>query len=277
MSITNIMSVDLEDYYCDLPFSEWSKYDSRVVENTNKILDLFERYDVKATFFVLGYIAEKFPELIKKISELGHEISSHTYSHIDLRKVDRKEFEEDFFKSINILEKITNKKVEGFRAPFFSISKNNYWVFEILNNNLTYDSSIFPVKTQLYGIPNAPRIIYKPFLKNIIKKDEQSKLIEIPMATHRIPLLGNIPIAGGFYLRFFPYWYIKWGIKKMNKEGNPAMIYIHPKDLDPEMPKIKEYNWYYYFNLKSGIKKFENLLNDFKFSSVKETLGISND
>lgn len=271
------MSVDLEDYYCDLPFSEWSKYDSRVVENTNKILDLFEKYNVKATFFVLGYIAEKFPDLIKKISDLGHEISSHTYSHIDLRKVNKKEFEEDFFKSINILEKITNKKVEGFRAPFFSINKNNYWVFEILNNNLTYDSSVFPVKTQLYGIPNAPRTIYKPFLKNIIKKDEKSDLIEIPMATHKIPLLGNIPIAGGFYLRFFPYWYIRWGIKKMNKEGNPAMIYIHPKDLDPEMPKIKEYNWYYYFNLKSGIKKFENLLNDFKFSSVKETLEILND
>ena len=277
MPVTNIMSVDLEDYYCDLPFSEWSKYDSRVVENTNKILDLFEKYNVKATFFVLGYIAEKFPELIKKISNLGHEISSHTYSHMDLRKVSRAEFEEDFFKSINILEKITNKKVEGFRAPFFSINKNNYWVFEILNKNLTYDSSIFPVKTQLYGIPNAPRTIYKPFLKNIIKKDEKSDLIEIPMATHKIPLIGNIPIAGGFYLRFFPYWYIKWGIKKMNQSGNPAMVYIHPKDLDPEMPKIKEYSWYYYFNLKSGTKKFESLLNDFKFDTVRKTLGILND
>jgi len=274
MSVTNIMSVDLEDYYCDLPFSEWSKYESRIIKNTEKILILFEKYNVNATFFVLGYIAEKFPELIKKISDLGHEISSHTYSHIDLRKVNKEEFEKDFFKSINILEKITGKKVEGFRAPFFSINKNNYWVFEILSKNITYDSSIFPVKTQLYGIPKAPRTIYKPSLENIIEEDKQGKLIEIPMATHKIPLIGNIPIAGGFYLRFFPYWYMKWGIKKMNKEGNPAMLYIHPKDLDPEMPRIKEYNWYYYYNLKSASKKFENLLKDFKFGSVKKVLSI---
>jgi len=274
MSVTNIMSVDLEDYYCDLPFSEWSKYDSRVVENTEKILELFEKYNVNATFFVLGYIAEKFPELIKKISDLGHEISSHTYSHIDLRKVSKEEFKEDFFKSINILEKITGGKVEGFRAPFFSINKNNYWVFEILSKNLTYDSSIFPVKTQLYGIPKAPRTIYKPSLENIIEDDKHGKLIEIPMATHKIPLIGNVPIAGGFYLRLFPYWYMKWGIKKMNKKGNPAMLYIHPKDLDPEMPRIKEYNWYYYYNLKSASKKFESLLKDFKFGSVKKVLSI---
>lgn len=272
MSVTNIMSVDLEDYYCDLPFSEWSKYESRIIENTEMILKMFEKYDVKATFFVLGYIAERFPDLIKKISKLGHEIASHGYAHIDLRKVSKKQFEEDFLKSINILEKITGKKVEGFRAPFFSINKNNYWVFEILNKNITYDSSIFPVKTQLYGIPNAPRTIYKPSLKNIVNEDKQGKLVEIPMATHRIPLIGNIPIAGGFYLRFFPYWYMKLGIKKMNENGNPAMLYIHPKDLDPEMPKIKEYSWYYYYNLKSGIRKFERLLKDFKFRTAKEVL-----
>jgi polysaccharide deacetylase family protein (PEP-CTERM system associated) len=274
MPITNIMSVDLEDYYCDLPFLEWPKHESRIIKNTKLILEMFEKYDVKATFFVLGYIAEKFPDLIKKISALGHEIASHGYAHIDLRKVSKEQFEEDFFKSINILEKITGKKVEGFRAPFFSINENNYWVFEILSKNISYDSSIFPVKTQLYGIPNAPRSIYKPSLNNIVNEDIQGKLVEIPMATHRIPLIGNIPIAGGFYLRFFPYWYMKLGIKKMNKQGNPAMLYIHPKDLDPEMPRISEYSWYYYYNLKSAVKKFEKLLKDFKFSTAKDILAI---
>jgi polysaccharide deacetylase family protein (PEP-CTERM system associated) len=274
MPITNIMSVDLEDYYCDLPFLEWPKHESRIIKNTKLILEMFEKYDVKATFFVLGYIAEKFPDLIKKISALGHEIASHGYAHIDLRKVSKEQFEEDFFKSINILEKITGKKVEGFRAPFFSINENNYWVFEILSKNISYDSSIFPVKTQLYGIPNAPRSIYKPSLNNIVNEDIQGKLVEIPMATHRIPLIGNIPIAGGFYLRFFPYWYMKLGIKKMNKQGNPAMLYIHPKDLDPEMPRISEYSWYYYYNLKSAVKKFEKLLKDFKFSTAKDVLAI---
>ena len=274
MPITNMMSVDLEDYYCDLPFSEWQKYESRVIKNTQVILDLFEKYDVKATFFVLGYIAEKFPEMIKKISELGHEIASHSYAHIDLRKVSKKQFEDDFLKSINIIEKITGKKVEGFRAPFFSIDKNNCWVLEILSRHIRYDSSIFPVRTPLYGIHTAPRFIYKPSMNNVIEEDNQGKLIEIPMATHRIPLIGNVPIAGGFYLRFLPYWYMKLGIKNMNKHHKPAMFYIHPKDLDPEMPRISEYSWYYYYNLKSGVKKFEKLLQDFKFTTVKNSLQI---
>ena len=274
MTISNIMSVDLEDYFCDLPFEEWSKYESRVVGNTEMILDLFEKYEVKSTFFVLGYIAEQFPDLIKKISALGHEIASHSYAHIDLRKVSKEKFEDDFIKSKNILEKITGKKVQGFRAPFFSINKNNYWVFEILSKNISYDSSIFPVKTQLYGIPNAPRNIYKPSLKNIVNEDKNGKLIEIPMATYRIPVIGNLPIAGGFYLRFFPYWFMKSGIKKLNSQGKPAMIYIHPKDLDPNMPRIDEYSWYYYFNLKSAVKKFEKLLNDFKFSTAEDVLSI---
>ena len=274
MPITNMMSVDLEDYYCDLPFSEWQKYESRVIKNTQVILDLFEKYDVKATFFVLGYIAEKFPGMIKKISELGHEIASHSYAHIDLRKVSKKQFEDDFLKSINIIEKITGKKVEGFRAPFFSIDKNNSWVFEILSRHIRYDSSIFPVRTPLYGIHTAPRFIYKPSMNNVVEEDNQGKLIEIPMATHRIPLIGNVPIAGGFYLRFLPYWYMKLGIKNMNKHHKPAMFYIHPKDLDPEMPRISEYSWYYYYNLKSGVKKFEKLLQDFKFTTVKNSLQI---
>ena len=274
MPITNMMSVDLEDYYCDLPFSEWQKYESRVIKNTQVILDLFEKYDVKATFFVLGYIAEKFPEMIKKISELGHEIASHSYAHIDLRKVSKKQFEDDFLKSVSIIEKITGKKVEGFRAPFFSIDKNNCWVFEILSRHIRYDSSIFPVRTPLYGIHTAPRFIYKPSLNNVVEEDNQGKLIEIPMATHRIPLIGNVPIAGGFYLRFLPYWYMKLGIKNMNKHHKPAMFYIHPKDLDPEMPRISEYSWYYYYNLKSGVKKFEKLLQDFKFTTVKNSLQI---
>ena len=274
MPITNMMSVDLEDYYCDLPFSEWQKYESRVIKNTQVILDLFEKYDVKATFFVLGYIAEKFPEMIKKISELGHEIASHSYAHIDLRKVSKKQFEDDFLKSVSIIEKITGKNVEGFRAPFFSIDKNNCWVFEILSRHIRYDSSIFPVRTPLYGIHTAPRFIYKPSMNNVVEEDNQGKLIEIPMATHRIPLIGNVPIAGGFYLRFLPYWYMKLGIKNMNKHHKPAMFYIHPKDLDPEMPRISEYSWYYYYNLKSGVKKFEKLLQDFKFTTVKNSLQI---
>jgi len=274
MPITNLMSVDLEDYYCDLPFSEWSKHEDRVIQNTEMILELFEKYKVKATFFVLGYIAEKFPDFIKKIYEQGHEIASHSYYHRDLRKINREIFEDDLKKSIKILEDIVGEKVLGFRAPFFSIDNNSFWAMEILRNHVVYDSSIFPVHTPLYGIPKAPRNIYNPAIKNPIENDVEGKLIEIPLATHKIPLFGNIPIAGGFYLRFLPHRYISYGIKKMNKENNPAMIYIHPKDLDPSMPKIKGYNWYYYYNLKSARSKFENILSKFHFTSVKEYLEI---
>jgi len=274
MKNKNIMSVDLEDFFCDLPFESWSQYESRVLANTNKILDLFEKYQVKATFFTLGYIAEKFPDLIKKIDKKGHEIASHSYSHLDIRKTTEKEFENDIKKSIEILEKITGKKVLGFRAPYFSIDKKSFWAMKILSKYFKYDSSIFPVKTPLYGIKNAPRNIYKPNLVNPSIEDSKSKLIEIPMATDKIPIIGNIPIAGGFYLRFLPYFYIKYGLNKINKNNNPFIFYIHPKDLDPEMPKINEYAWHHYYNLKGATTKFERILKDFEFCSVEDFLKL---
>ena len=274
MKIKNIMSVDLEDFFCDLPFDEWSQYESRIIKNTNKILELFEKYEIKATFFTLGYIAEKFPDLIKEIDNRGHEIASHSYAHLDIRKTTKEEFENDLKKSLEILEKITGKKVLGFRAPYFSIDKKSFWAMEILSKYFKYDSSIFPVKTPLYGIRNAPRNIYKPNLTNPAIEDSKSNLIEIPMATHRIPIIGNIPIAGGFHLRFLPYFYIKYGLNKINKNGNSFIFYIHPKDLDPEMPRINEYGWHYYYNLNGATKKFKKILKDFEFITVRDFLKL---
>jgi len=269
----NIMSVDLEDYFCDLPFSTWPKYESRLLQTTQTLLDLFEKHEVKATFFVLGYLAEKFPALIKKIHEGGHEIASHSYSHPDLRKITKVEFENDFLKSLQIIEKITNEKVLGFRAPFFSINKKNFWVFDVLRKYIKYDSSVFPVKTPLYGMPHAPRGIYHPALNDATKNDNNQKFVEVPPSTFRI--LGyNIPIAGGFYFRFFPYFFIKKGFKKINKEKKPIIFYIHPKDLDPEMPRIHDYSWHYYYGKRNLVKKFERLLQDFKFTTAKKVLEL---
>jgi polysaccharide deacetylase family protein (PEP-CTERM system associated) len=275
MKIKNIMSVDLEDFFCDLPFEQWSNYESRIIKNTNKILEIFEKHQVKATFFTLGYIAEQFPDLIKEIDNQGHEIASHSYAHLDIRKTTKEEFENDLKKSIKVLEKITTKKVLGFRAPYFSIEKKSFWAMEILSKYFKYDSSIFPVKTPLYGIRNAPRNIYKPNLINPSIKDHKSNLIEIPMATHKIPIIGNIPIAGGFHLRFLPYFYIKYGLNRINKKGNSFIFYIHPKDLDPDMPKINEYAWHHYYNLNGATKKFEKILEDFEFCAVKEVLELN--
>lgn len=268
------MSVDLEDYYCDLPFSTWTNYEDRVVENTKKILNLFDKYGVTATFFTLGYVAEKHPELIDDIKSRGHEISSHGYSHTDLRTMTKESFEVDLLKSLKILENVCGEKILGFRAPFFSINNKNYWVFDIMKKYLKYDSSIFPVKTPLYGIPNAPRDIYKMSDTDPLIADSKSNFMEVPPATLKVPIFGNIPIAGGFYLRFLPLSILKLGIRKLNKSGNSAMCYIHPKDLDPKMPRISEYSWHYYYGLNSSEKKFENMLKSFQFSSVREVMHL---
>jgi len=131
-STSNIMSVDLEDYFCNLPFSTWPKYESRLLQTTQTLLDLFEKHEVKATFFVLGYLAEKFPELIKNIYDKGHEIGSHSYSHPDLRTLTKEQFEEDLVKSLKILEQITGEPVLGFRAPYFSVNRSNFWVIILM-------------------------------------------------------------------------------------------------------------------------------------------------
>ena len=272
--IKNIMSIDFEDYFCDLPFATWNEYENRVIETTPTLLELFSKYDVKATFFVVGYFAEKFPELIKGIHEEGHEIASHSFSHIDLRKASKMEIEKDLIKSFEVLENVTGEKVLGFRAPFFSIDDSNSWVIDFLKKHIKYDSSIFPVKSPLYGTPDAPRGIYHPSQKNFIKNDESEEFIEIPLLTNRILSCYNLPSAGGFYFRSLPYFLISQGIKKFNHKNKPAMLYLHPKDLDINMPKIKEYSWHYYYGKRNILKKFEKLLNDFEFTSAKDFLNL---
>jgi polysaccharide deacetylase family protein (PEP-CTERM system associated) len=263
------MSVDLEDYFCDLPIDGWGKYESRIMKTTNILLELFSKYNVSATFFTLGYIAEQFPNLIEKIVSQGHEIASHSFSHFDLRKRSNDEIKFDLKKSILSLEKISGDKIIGFRAPFFSISKQNIAVFDIIKNFFKYDSSIFPVRSPLYGITNAPRFPYM-ISSNPLEENLNGNFLEIPLSTLRMPILGNIPIAGGFYLRFLPIDLIKFGINKLNKNHQPAMFYIHPKDLDIHMPKIDSYSWHYYYGLKNAKGKFESLLKNFKFCSVRE-------
>jgi len=270
----NIMTVDLEDYFCDLAFERWGSFESRICKTTKPILELFRKYNVKATFFTLGYIAEKFPGLIEEIKKDGHEIASHSYSHLDIRQSTKEQFEDDLVNSINILEKISGEKVKGFRAPFFSINKNTIWAIEIIRKYLKYDSSIFPVRTPMYGIPDAPKNIYKPSKSNPLENDNAGEFFEIPPATRHLPIIGTIPIAGGFHLRFLPYFFISSGIKKLNKSGIPAVCYIHPKDLDPGFPKISEYKWYFYYGLNGAFKKFEKLLKDFKFTSIRENIKI---
>lgn len=266
----NILQIDVEDWYCDLDVNEWKYYEPRVVQSTNKILSILKEANNKATFFILGYVAEKFPSLVKKIEEEGHEIASHGYYHRRIDKQTPKEFEEDLLKSIRILEKITGKKIKGYRAPQFTVMEKTFWAIDILKKNgLKYDSSIFPVKTPLYGMPNSPLYPYK--IKETQQKEMKDDFWEIPLTVYKIPLIKkNIPIAGGFYLRAFPYFFVKHAIKKINKSENTAVCYIHPWELDAKKPKVRELKWYHYYNLDSTEKKFIKLINDFRFTSTEE-------
>jgi peptidoglycan-N-acetylglucosamine deacetylase len=270
--ITNIMSVDLEDYYIRSPFETWDNFESRIIEPTNFLLDIFEKNKVEATFFTLGYIAERHPELIEKIVSKGHEISSHSYSHREVKNMTKKEFEEDLVRSINIIKKVAGEEPLGFRAPRFSITKETFWAFDVMRKYLKYDSSIFPVSHVQYGIPSAPKMVYKVSSDNPLIEDEESNFIELPMATLQIFGVGNIPIAGGFWLRFFPVSLINWGIKKLNDKKINATFYIHPHDLDVKKPKIQGYPWHLYWNLSESRKKVESVIRNFKFSSVRSSI-----
>src|SRR5918994_1127758 len=274
MIINNIMSVDLEDYYCDLPISIWNRYESRVVKATRTILSIFNKYKINATFFTVGYIAEKHPELIEEVKSNGHEIASHGYSHPNVKKSGRVDFESDLVKSLEILRKASGgQKIMGFRAPYFSVNKQNFWAFDVMRKYLRYDSSIYPVKFH-YGLSEAPRYIYRMSYDNPLKEDRNSSFTEIPMTTLRLPLVGNFPVGGGHYMRFLPLSILKASIKKFNKAGYPAIFYIHPKDLDQNTPRIAGYAWHNYWGLKEAANKFRSILEDFKFSSAQEVLAL---
>jgi polysaccharide deacetylase family protein (PEP-CTERM system associated) len=269
--IINILSVDLEDHYADLPFSTWDKYESKIVRPTRKILELLKRHNTEATFFILGYIAERHPALIEEIKSQGHEIASHGYSHTNVKTMSRESFERDLLQSLDILRKISGEKVLGFRAPYFSINKRNLWAFDVIKKYFQYDSSIFPVKPH-YGLSEAPRHIYRMSDNNPLKEDPTSSFIEIPLATLRLPGIGNVPIAGGFYIRVLPFQLLKIGINKINKSGFPAMCYVHPGEFDTERSANSHYSRYYSLGIKGGINKVECLLKTFQFSSVREAV-----
>lgn len=270
----NAMTVDLEDWHHSInsiPFQDWDKYESRLEANTFKILEIFKEFSVRATFFVLGYVAEKHTALVKEIHSMGHEIATHGYSHRLIYRQTPQEFREDLQKSIKVIEVTTQQKVLGYRAPYWTITKESYWALDILQEEgIKYDSSIYPVKTYLYGIPGAPSYPY------IVKENNGKKLIEFPPTTVTICGL-RVPIAGGFYMRALPYWLIRWGFRRINKEGHPAIVYIHPPEFDALKPVVKlpfKEKILHYYNLGVIEEKLKLLLSEFRFDSVKELLHL---
>lgn len=270
--IVNILSIDVEDYYMvsafekNVRFEDWDKYNSRVEQNTRRILSILLEFDAKATFFVLGWVGSKFPQLVKEIHNQGHEIASHGYAHRLIYNQTPEEFRQDIRKAKEILEQIINKPVWGYRAPSYSITKRSLWALDILiEEGFKYDSSIFPIYHNRGGIPNSERFIHK------IKRNA-GEIIEFPLTTAKI--LGyNMPMLGGGYFRFFPYRLTKRVIEKINKQNNSVVLYIHPWEIDPNQPKIHG-DWMsmlkHYLNLDKTEKKLRKLLSEFRLYAFRE-------
>ena len=268
------LSIDLEFWHsAELVRSYVQDGADLIVEMTTPILDLLDLHKTKATFFVLGKVAEKYPDLIKEIYDKGHEIASHSYSHRTLYDLGKDGFEREIDKSINLLENITGEKVKGFRAPTFSINNDTIWGLDVLEKfNFTYDSSVFPMKSFLYGVPNAPLHPYRPSYIDLAKEDESNEraILEIPPAICRFGSI-NIPVAGGFYLRSLPLPIVKALIKKMFKNSY-VIMYFHPWELVPIAPKISLplfSKFITYYNTNSTIYKLDDLLINFDFMPIE--------
>jgi polysaccharide deacetylase family protein (PEP-CTERM system associated) len=273
----NALSIDLEFWYSGEPYSEHLPdiIEDQLDEAVVPLLDLLNRYNTHATFFILGSTAEKYPSLIKTIYRQGHEISSHGYTHKRLCMLNRISFEEEVRKSVELLKSITGEKPIGFRAPSFSMDNSTKWAFEILEKyDFKYDSSVFPFKTRLYGVPNAPLGPYKPSMEDIAKIDDNYKIVEFPPSV--IKFLKNIPIAGDHYFRLLPFWFIRLAIRKINSE-RPALIFIHPWETYPETPRVNlpfPNSFIVYYGIRSSLKKIEQLLKEFDFAPIKYVLKL---
>jgi polysaccharide deacetylase family protein (PEP-CTERM system associated) len=274
----NAFSVDVEDWYQVSDFEDvvapaaWDTYESRVVRNTERILDLLDEHGVKGTFFVLTWNAERHPDLVRRIARAGHEVASHGHRHRLIFDQTPAEFREDLTRSIGLLEDLTGEPVLGYRAPSFSLTTRSIWALDVLMEaGLRYDSSIFPVSDRLYGIPGARRF---PF---VIRRDGDRELAEFPMSTARV-LGRNWPLGGGAYLRVLPYPYLRWGMRRVNAEGQPALVYLHPWEVDPGQPRIKSRGKrgvsVHYVNLGGTEARLRRLLRDFDFAPVRDVLRL---
>jgi polysaccharide deacetylase family protein (PEP-CTERM system associated) len=278
MEKINALSIDLEEWYhSELVEGRRSSF-SQVEEATIPILDLLDRYQTKASFFIVGEVAEKNPRLIQLIFERGHEIGCHTFSHKLVWNLDESLFRDDLEHFHSVMERILGDiKIKGFRAPCFSIDNRNRWALKVLSDfGYRYDASIFPLKINtLYGISGALTRPYRISFKDVREEDPQSPLMEFPLCPLMIGEL-KIPISGGFYLRALPTFFLHWGLKRINR-SQPFLVYFHPWEGYDKTPRFKLplYNRLIsYYGISSALKKFEFLLNHFRFARVDHVLNL---
>lgn len=271
----NLLTIDLEDYYQVTAFhggarsGEWDNKESHVEQNAEKVLEILSSAHCRATFFSLGWVAEKFPHIIRRIVECGHEIACHSNRHRLVYSMAPAEFEEDTRRAKELLEDAGGVAIRGYRAPSFSITRNSKWAFEVLARlGFTYDSSIFPVKHMDYGIFDAPRHPFKIATPS-------GTITEFPLPTITLGSARS-PIAGGAYFRLLPYRYTRWGIRYLNAvEGQSVCVYLHPWEIDPAQPRLDggfTARARQYFGLRGTEAKFRRLLTDFDFEPLGDLI-----
>lgn len=275
-TIANSLSVDLEDWFHILEVpgnssSGWERYPSRVEIGARRILELCTAHGLTATFFVLGWVAERNPQLIREISSLGHEIASHGFSHEPVYRLSRDGFRSDLRRSLRILEDLTGQKVLGYRAPSFSLTPRTRWVFEILKEEgFLYDSSLFPAHRLYGGMPRGPTRIFK---------DRSTGIWEVPVSVVQVLNL-RVPFSSGGYFRLYPYPLIRWAAHRLNRSSQGVIFLVHPRELDPAQPRLRlplHRSFLCYVGIRTTQRKLESLLTEFRFVPIKELIEMESE
>ena len=268
-TITNALTIDVEDYFQVSAFApyiaraDWDQRECRVERNVDRILALLDDQDTEATFFTLGWIAERYPQLVRRIAEQGHEVASHGYGHEHASDLNRADFRADINRAKGVLEDLTGTEVAGYRAPSFSIGPGNMWALDSLARaGYRYSSSIYPIRHDHYGMPDAPRFAHQA----------ADGLIEIPITTLRL-FNRNLPSSGGGYFRLLPYALSRWMLRQVNAtDKESAVFYFHPWEIDPGQPRIagidRRTRFRHYVNIHRMERRLQSLLGDFNWGRM---------
>ena len=270
----NVMTVDVEDYFQVSAFEpyisrdSWGRLECRVERNVDRILQLFDRHGVKATFFTLGWIAERYPQMVRRMVAQGHELASHGWSHVRVTQQDQDAFRQDIMRTKALLEDLSGQEILGYRAASYSIGADNLWALDVLRETgHLYSSSIYPIRHDLYGMPEAPRFAFRP---------GEGDFLEFPVTTFRIAN-KNLPCGGGGWFRLLPYAGMRWAIRRVNRvDGEAAIFYFHPWEIDPEQPRQDgidaKTRFRHYLNLERMESRLNCLLGDFSWGRMDEVL-----
>jgi len=274
-TIVNAFTVDVEDYFQVAALKQaihrdtWPARELRVERNTDRVLELLGQHGTTATFFVLGWVAERAPGLVRRIASQGHEVACHGYSHELIYDQTREEFVQETRRSKLCLEDLTGQPVQGYRAASFSVTRDSMWALDVLIDlGFTYDSSIFPIRHDRYGIPGATT---EP---GAVQAPSQRAIVEFPMSTTRCMGI-RLPAGGGGYFRIFPYWFTRAALRSVNAAGGPFAFYVHPWEIDPGQPRVSV-SWLsrfrHYTNLSRCEQRLQHLLKEFRFATMRTVL-----